>query len=112
MEKVTTEARAVSVMHASVGLKSSAVIRDADGTMLAVTFQGFPQARALALTNAVVRLLNGASVFDGCDLAVIRDAMWTAKSEAGSLAPEQQSATNALGAIETALRHIDSGVAA
>jgi hypothetical protein len=102
-----TEARAVSVMHASVGLKSSAVIRDADGTHLAVTFTGFPQGRALALTNAIVRLLNGASVFDGADLGVIRDALWTARGEAGTLAPEAQPATNAIGAIETALGHLE-----
>ena len=110
--QVKQEARAVRVVHASVGLKSSAVIRCPDGQHRTLTFVDFPASQAVALTNAVVRLLNGASVFDGADLGVIRDALWTARGETGYLAPEEQSATNALGAIETALRHVDAGRAA
>ena len=110
--QIKQEARAVKIFHADVGLKSSAVIRDANGGTLTVTFTGLPASRAVALTNAVVRLLNGASVFDGADLGVIRDALWTARGETGYLAPEEQSATNALGALETALRHVDAGRAA
>jgi hypothetical protein len=44
--QVKQEARAVKIFHADVGLKSSAVIRDANGATLTVTFTGLPASRA------------------------------------------------------------------
>jgi len=46
-------------------------------------------------------------LFDRDDLALIRTYLIVAKIEAGGLAPEQQSATNAVAAVESALGILD-----
>jgi hypothetical protein len=109
MDNVTDtlrSAKATRVMVGANGSRHSAVYATPDGPITA-TITGISSKRAAALFVAVERLLNGAYVFDGDDLKVIRDGMRIARSEISGLAPAEQSATNALGSIETALAHLE-----
>ena len=109
MDNVTDDlrsAKATRVMVGANGSRHSAVYATPGGPITA-RLEGVSSQRASALFTAIERLLNGAYVFDGDDLAIIRDGMRIARAEIGELAPEQQSATNAIGAIETALGHLE-----
>lgn len=101
----TPTGRVTRVMVGTTAAKASIVYMD--GThAITVRIEGLDQHKALAIFTAIERLLNGAYVFDGDDLAIIRDGMRVARSEISGLAPEAQSATNALGSLETALAHL------
>jgi hypothetical protein len=102
---VTTDlrsARATRVMCTTVGDKAAAVYATPEGPK-SVYLTGFSGPAALALLNAIERLLNGATIFDAGDLSNLREHMRIAH---GTVAGQDISdgSTVALGAIERAMR--------